>query len=197
MQWLKLVTSGVLIAGLTACQSTPSPRELLRSVVHPMTPPTPQPLSIDPHRVSIRCSGGLACAFEYLDRQPLFSSNGQMAVTAQQSNMLQTEQKSETSGGMVLHPLAGVHQLRVRFYPVTKTRAEYFVLIHDFKAGHDYRLHLFRQREAGVKSLLSIATPDPLCVEVLESEQQVRLFCRPFDPETGLGEFVETSVLKK
>lgn len=194
MRWLKLVMSGVLIAGLTACQSTPSPRELLRSVVHPMTP---QPLSTDPNLVSIRCSGGLGCAFEHLDGQSLLTETGQLAATARQSNVLRSEQESAASGGAVLNPSAGVHQLRVLFYPVTKTRAEHFVLIHNFKAGQDYRLHLFRQREVGVESLLSIATPDPLCIEVLEGEQQVRLFCRPFDPETGLGEFVETSVSKK
>jgi hypothetical protein len=194
MRRFKVVVSGLVIAGLTGCQSTPSPRALWHSMTVRVAP---QPLSMDAHAVSIRCSGGVACAFERLDEQPLLTDSGQINAVARQAHLLQAEQASEQSGGMVLYPSAGVHQLRLQFYPVTKTRAENFVLIHDFKAGQDYRLHLFRQRQDHVASLLATATPDPLCVELLEGEQQVRLFCRPFDPETGLGEFVETRVSKK
>ena len=80
------------------------------------------------------------------------------------------------------------------FYPVTLDRAEQFVLIHEFKAGHQYNLHLFRDRNVHASSVLNMAAPDPLCIEVLENQQQIRRFCRPFDPQTGLGEFIEQAV---
>lgn len=89
---------------------------------------------------------------------------------------------------------AGRYQVQVSFYPVTRARAEQFVLIHDFDAGHQYELYQYRQHRAEVGSVLSAAVPDPLCVDLRKDQQTIRTFCRPFDSQTGLGEFVEQSV---
>ena len=194
MRLLQLVMSAMLITGLAGCQSTSSPRELWRSM---SGQPTAQASWTDPNAATIHCSGGLGCAFERIDDVSLLTEDGQRQPAAMRARLLRPESPDGLSDGYYLQVVAGTHQVRAHFYPVTKARAEHFALIHDFKAGKDYRLHLFRQRQAKVASVLARATPDPLCIEVLEDQQQVRLFCRPFDPATGLGEFVETSILKK
>jgi hypothetical protein len=130
--------------------------------------------------VDVQCSGGLRCRFDRVDAA---------AMTAQSD-----PSAHQAARFFVLHLPAGLHQLQTSFYPVTLDRAEQFVLIHHFKAGHQYNLHLFRDRHVHASSVLNMAAPDPLCIEVLENQQQIRRFCRPFDPQTGLGEFIEQAV---
>lgn len=140
--------------------------------------------------VNVHCSGGLACQINRVDDVMLTRDmDPKHAISLQKESSLTTR----TADFFVRMP-AGLHQMQLSFYPVTVTRAEQFVLIHDFKAGQSYDLHLYRDRNVRAGSVLSRAAPDPLCVELLAQQQQVRRFCRPFDAQTGLGEFIEQPI---
>ncbi len=89
---------------------------------------------------------------------------------------------------------AGDHEVAVRFYPVSLERAERFHLIHKFQAGHNYQLRMHRQRENTGQSLLSVATPGKLCVDLLQDQIALRRFCRDHNVMTGLGEFIEQDI---
>jgi hypothetical protein len=177
---------GVLV-GVSACQPLPPARRM-------MVIPTPVGMAPAPtvpmDQVRIYCSGGLGCQFDRLDDLSLDQADGRQTAVMQRDVVADRDQDLQQF--VVTH--AGTHHVRVHFYPVTKERAEQFVLIHRFKAGVAYRLHQYRDRNQQPSSLLAAATPDPLCIEVLENQRQIRRFCRPFDPQTGLGEFVEQSV---
>ena len=82
---------------------------------------------------------------------------------------------------------AGDHEIAVRFYPVSVERAERFHLIHNFQANHRYQLQMYRQRDEVGQSLLSVAAPGNLCVDLQQDEVAIRRFCRSFDVLTGLG----------
>lgn len=89
---------------------------------------------------------------------------------------------------------AGDHEVAVRFYPVSVERAERFHLIHNFQANHRYQLQMYRQRDEVGQSLLSVATPGKLCVDLLQDQIALRRFCRDHDVMTGLGEFIEQDI---
>lgn len=90
---------------------------------------------------------------------------------------------------------AGVHELKVRFYPTSGERSEKFHVIHQFLAGHNYKLVMYRKKSASTGgSLLNVAMPNALCVDLLQDDLALRRFCRPHDVVTGLGEFVEQRV---
>ena len=64
--------------------------------------------------------------------------------------------------------------------------------VHRFESGQPYRLRQYFQRvDRRSASVLEQAQPDPLCIDLLQGEQQARRFCRPHDARSGLGEFVE------
>ncbi|MFU8925617.1 hypothetical protein [Acinetobacter puyangensis] len=90
--------------------------------------------------------------------------------------------------------ISGEHEVAVRFYPVSNQRAEKFHLIHSFLAGHEYKLIMFRQKAVSNGSLLNVAMPGALCVDLLQDNIALRRFCRPFNVVTGLGEFVEQRI---
>lgn len=83
------------------------------------------------------------------------------------------------------------YELVIRYYPISRDRAEVFHVIHDFKPHHRYTLRMYRQRSQQSNSLLNASMPDPLCVVLEQDEKAIRRFCRPYNAVTGLGEFVE------
>ncbi len=192
---LYVLTAGVVsvLTGLVACQPLPPARKMVLTPAQVSMAPAPL-AAVD--QVRLYCSGGIGCRFDRLDEVALYQADGvKFSAEAERAAVIQRDQMDrdpDMQRFVVTH--AGTHHVRVQFYPVTTDRAEQFVLIHHFKAGHVYRLHQYRDRKQQPASLLSAATPDPLCIEVLENKRQIRRFCRPFDPQTGLGEFVEQSV---
>ena len=53
---------------------------------------------------------------------------------------------------------------------------------------------MYRQRDEVGQSLLSVAAPGKLCVDLQQDEIAIRRFCRSYDVLTGLGEFVEQGI---
>lgn len=148
------------------------------------------------HLATVHCSGGLQCRFTALNQMILLDGKtGIPTEAAQKAAVFRYESMSQQP--YALYHLAvteGLHELRLQFYPVTLERAEQFTLIHQFKAGREYQLRLFRDRQVQAGSLLAMAAPNPLCVDLAENQRVIRRFCRPFDPKTGLGEFIEAKL---
>lgn len=195
------IAIGLLCAGLAGCQLLPkssnvsgtaSPR-LSSAKIEVLESPPPKGL------VSLHCSGGAGCEFAQLNNVVVISdTTRQPTDEAIRASIVRFEDNSFSKQQVAQYFVAmlpGRNEIKVRFYPVTLDRAETFALIHDFRADRNYRLNMFRQRNnIAASSLLSAATPDPLCVDLLENDKVLRRFCRPFDPATGLGEFLEQRV---
>ena len=190
---------GLLCASLAGCQLLPQSLKMSEKMGQPqlsaakvevLESPTPRGL------VALHCSGGVGCEFAQLNSIIVTNEvTRQPTNAAIEASIVRFEDKSLSNMQASRYFVAmrpGRNEIKVRFYPVTLHRAENLALIHDFRAEHNYRLNMFRQpSNKTAASLLNAATPDPLCVDLLEDEKVIRRFCRPFDPATGLGEFVE------
>ena len=155
--------------------------------------------------ISLHCTGEITCEFGKLNntvllneitKQPTKEAINQSLMRFESglaSNPITAVQQSASKYFVTMPP--GKHEVKMRFYTITPTRAENFILIHNFVQGKSYQLSMFRHRDkSGSTSVLNMATPEPLCVQLLEDKKVVRQFCRPFDPTTGLGEFIEQRV---
>lgn len=194
---LNILLSVGLVAFMSACQQTP----VVKNIETPIKPLAVKQIKLLQESskeglVSLHCSGGAGCEFAKLNDMVIIEeASKQPSVDALTSAVVRYEYKQpetlqNTQYFIAMRP--GTHEVKVRFYPVTWDRAETFTLIHQFQANRDYSLRMFRQRgAASAGSLLSVATPDPLCIQLIENDKVLRKFCRPFDPVTGLGEFVE------
>lgn len=155
--------------------------------------------------ISLHCTGEITCEFGKLNntvllneitKQPTKEAINQSLMRFESglaSKPITAAQQSASKYFVTMPP--GKHEVKMRFYPITPTRSENFILIHNFVQGKSYQLSMFRHRDkSGSTSVLNMATPEPLCVQLLEDKKVVRQFCRPFDPTTGLGEFIEQRV---
>lgn len=195
MQRLKL--AGVVLAAmlaLTGCHSLRDTVQAARSEIgfRPLLlgqAPTPE-------LVEVHCAGGVSCEFARVnDVNVIDSQTRKPTDEARRASMVRYESNSMSGDAQYFVAVQpGLTEVSVRFFPVTLERAESFVLIHNFRADRVYKLNLFRQRAVSSGSLLSLATPSPLCIDLLEDDKVARRFCRPFEPMTGLGEFVEQKV---
>lgn len=199
MRWIRLgsaaMLSTVLLLGCGSVPPQPQRATALNERAHSLAL-TIWRVPDQRNLATVHCSGGLRCQFKSLNELVLLDEkSGAPTEAAQKAAVFRYESMPQQSNALYHLAVAeGLHELRLQFYPVTLERAEQFSVIHQFKAGHDYVLHLFRDRRTAPSSLLAMAAPDPLCVDLSENNRVIRRFCRPFDPETGLGEFVETKL---
>ncbi|WP_201532856.1 hypothetical protein [Psychrobacter ciconiae] len=89
-------------------------------------------------------------------------------------------------------------EVHVNFYPENNVDyVERFAMIHEFNDAGTYQLKAYRKRGTqGSGSLLDNASPDPLCIDLLQNNQLKRRFCKQLDTEHQ-GEFVEADLTKK
>lgn len=197
MQRLKLVSVALLMLVLTGCHSLRHSAQEARAAD---TEFKPLQLAQVPQQelVELHCAGGVSCEFAQVNGIRVIDGQTRRPTDeAMRASMVRYEDSSLSASGENQYYVAmqpGFIEVSVRFFPVTMDRAENFVLIHNFRADKVYKLNLFRQRTASSGSLLSLATPSPLCIDLLENDKVARRFCRPFEPMTGLGEFVEQKV---
>lgn len=89
-------------------------------------------------------------------------------------------------------------EVHISFYPENNLDyVERFAIIHDFMQPGTYQLHAYRKKspqETG--SLLDTASPEPLCVDLLQGSKVVRSFCKQLDTKRQ-GEFVEIRATNK
>jgi hypothetical protein len=145
----------------------------------------------------IFCKGTNNCEFERLNAiQIMDSDKHKVYREAIQAKILRLQQSHVgKNNALYLSVPAGSHELVVRFYPVSKDRAEKLHLIHKFKAKSRYTLQMYRKRNnAQGTSLLKASVPDPLCVDLKQEQKTIRRFCKPYDALTSVGEFVEQKI---
>lgn len=89
-------------------------------------------------------------------------------------------------------------EIHVNFYPENNVDyVERFAMIHEFNDAGTYQLKAYRKKGTqGSGSLLDNASPDPLCIDLLQNNQLQRRFCKQLDTKHQ-GEFVEADLTKK
>lgn len=89
-------------------------------------------------------------------------------------------------------------EVHVDFYPENNMGyVERFAMIHDFTEAGTYQLRAYQKKNSEKSgSLLDTASPEPLCVELLQDTKVQRRFCKKLDTEHQ-GEFVETGMAQE
>lgn len=195
MRMSQLLISIVLM-GLTACQHLP--QSTLSSLFNQhWIAPVAQPVGQQKQLAKIYCSGVSSCEFTRLNDVHLIDpKTGWLTPEALNLGIIRMQGSSFSENKRLpfyLSVPAQSHEIAINFFPISKEKAEKFVVIHEFKAGNQYTFHMYRQREKQ-GSLLAVSAPDPLCIELLQNQIAIKRFCRAHDALTGLGEFVEQDV---
>ncbi|MGP9687716.1 hypothetical protein ACT3TH_00970 [Psychrobacter sp. AOP22-C1-C5] len=88
-------------------------------------------------------------------------------------------------------------EVHVNFYPENnRSYIERFAMIHDFVEPGTYRLRAYQKRsDTNSGSLLETASPEPLCIDLLQGSQVQRRFCKQLGAERQ-GEFIETGTFE-
>lgn len=145
----------------------------------------------------IFCSGTDDCEFERINNLSIVNETTHLVnSTAIQKSYIRLKPQQTTlqANSIYMTVPSGQNEIVIRFYPISKDRAEKITVIHQFKAQKTYIFNMYRAREPHVGNLLHVSAPDPLCVDLLEEKKVVRHFCKPYNVLTGLGEFIEKKV---
>ena len=88
-------------------------------------------------------------------------------------------------------------EIHVNFYPQNNIRyVERFAMIHDFTEAGTYQLRAYQKKSSeNSGSLLDNASPEPLCIELLQGNKVQRRFCKQMDTENQ-GELLETNMMQ-
>ncbi|MFT4021791.1 MAG: hypothetical protein QM666_09770 [Acinetobacter sp.] len=147
--------------------------------------------------IKIYCTGTANCEFERFDHVTIVDETTHL-VSHQAIRKGYVRLNAKTIGhanALYLTVPDKQHEVVIRFYPVSRDRAERFIIIHNFRANRNYTFKMYRNRaKQSSGSLLNVSAPDPLCVVLLENERPLRKFCKPYNVLTGLGEFVEQKI---
>lgn len=161
---------------------------------------------------NIACRGTYHCEIIRIDKTAIISAETHqpMDMTRIISNPAKDTQPLANNKDAKLVPLsrssiAGLtnyyarvkptkREVQVNFYPENNLGyVERFTIIHEFVAG-TYQLQAYRmQSEKDNSSLLANASPNPLCIDLIQDGKVERRFCKQADTERQ-GEFVETGV---
>ncbi len=181
-QWLALTAVSMLLG---ACQSIDT---LKLKHGQDNTP--------NPSHARIYCAGTSDCQFERWNETPIVhAGNGRISAEAMKQNLVRLQAENlKQANPIYLSVPAGQHELVVRFYPISKDKAETLHLFQRFKANQNYTFKMYRERKAHNKSLLNASAPDPLCVDLLQEQKTIRRFCKPYNAVTGIAEFVERKI---
>ena len=143
----------------------------------------------------IYCTGTQDCQFERLNQVKIVDTDGRVERTAIQQNLVRLQAKSlRQPNPIYLTVPAGQHELVVRFYPISPNKAETLHVFQRFQANAKYTLKMYRKRSTNDTSLLNASVPDLLCVDLLQDNKTIRRFCKPYNVQTGIAEFVEQKI---
>lgn len=138
------------------------------------------------------CSGVDICEFERLDKIPIVNeSNHRIDSDAMDQGIVRINLQAVDANKIYLSVKPSQHEVVIRFYPVSKDRAEKLVVIHNFKANKKYMFRMYRERNIVSGSVLNVSAPEPLCVDMKEGQKVIRRFCKFNNVLNGLGEFTE------
>ncbi len=185
------VCVATLLLSLTACQS----QKELESKTAWMAPNLSHVNSDSSGVASVHCAGGVGCQFAALNGvQLLNQATGEPTDRSKNDAILRFEAPTSYSSQYYLALSSAPHDIDVQFFPITRSRIENFTVTHRFRAGHRYDLNLYRQPREQSGSLLSLAGPAPLCVDLLDNSQLSRRFCRSYDFQADTSSFVEQKI---
>ena len=141
----------------------------------------------------IFCTGTEICEFERLDSIKIVDEKtDRMSNEAIQQGVIRLKGNSfQAENALYLSVPPQQHEVVIRFYPISKDKAEKLFVIHKFNTKQNYTFKMYRNRGTGSGSLLNVSAPDPLCVDLTEGNKTIRRFCKPYNVLNGLGEFVE------
>jgi hypothetical protein len=181
-QWLALSSVSVL---LTACQS-----------IDTMKLKHAKENTESKSNALIYCTGTPDCQFERFNQTIIVNAdNGRISDEALKQKLVRLQAKNLNQANPIyLSVPSGQHELVVRFYPISKDKAETLHVFHRFQANNRYSLKMFRDRSARSSSLLNSSAPDPLCVDLVQEQKTIRRFCKPYNAVTGIAEFVEKKI---
>lgn len=209
---ISLAVIGAVSGALTACQMLTG----YQTIATPKAPTAPVgSIYSQPGEVSIACEGTYHCEIAQIDKQRLISTENhqplnEAMVTSADKVFRNSEKHAKTIKLVALMPtklqglmnyyarvIPGKREVHVNFYPENNDAyVEHFALIHEFTEPGDYRLHAYRIASTNTAtSLLNSASPNPLCVELLQDKRPIRRFCKlPLD--TRQNEFIEVTDIK-
>ena len=185
----QLAVIGLAITALAGCQSIDLNTVKLKTVTE--TEQTKR-------NALIYCSGTADCEFERFDKIPVIDSKShRLEREALRKKIIRLQTNSlKNSNSLYLSVPEGQHEVVIRYYPISKDKAETLHIIHNFKASTSYTLKMFRERSKNKGSLLTVSPPEPLCVDLKQDKKTIRRFCKPYNVLNGLGEFVEQKNFK-
>ncbi|MGO2231465.1 hypothetical protein [Psychrobacter sp.] len=95
--------------------------------------------------------------------------------------------------------LPAKREIHINFYPEDNLGyIERFAMIHDFTDAGIYQLRAYQNKSSDkAGSLLEAASPEPLCIELLQDDEVQRRFCKQLGSGEAQGEFVETGLGNK
>lgn len=164
---------------------------------------------------NIACIGTYHCEITRIDKKAVISAETHQpvdkAIVVKMPNKKDTPLLDEKSIKLVALSASGIagltnyyarvkpvkREVQVNFYPENNLNyVERFTIIHEFVAG-TYQLRAYRmQPKKANSSLLANASPNPLCVELIQDGKIERRFCKQVDVERQ-GEFVETGLFER
>ena len=152
--------------------------------------------SVTKKNALIYCAGTADCAFERLDKISIVDAKtGHLNPDATRNNLVRLNaQNLNRPNPIYLSVPQGQHELVIRFYPISRDKAEVLHIFHRFQAEQKYTLKMYRARSVKVNSLLNASVPDPLCVDLIQQQKTIRRFCKPYNTQTGIAEFVEKKI---
>lgn len=152
--------------------------------------------SVTQSNALIYCAGTQNCEFERLDKTIIVDvATGRLSKEAMQQNIVRLNaEKLSQPNSVYLSIPSGQHELVVRFYPISRDKAEVLHVFQNFQAHRKYTFKMYRDRSSKVSSLLNASVPDPLCVDLLQEQKTIRRFCKPYNVQTGIAEFVEHKI---
>lgn len=162
--------------------------------------------------VNIACLGTYHCEIARIDQTPVISPETHKPVDASRVVIMPDPDKTPLfdTKSLKIVPLStsGIsgltnyyarvkpikREVQVNFYPENNLAyVERFAIIHQFVAAtYQLRAYTMKSSKESV-SLLDNASPDPLCVELIQDDRVERRFCKQIDTERQ-GEFVETGL---
>ncbi len=170
---------GALALSLAACQSMDASRIKNAQNVK--------------NNAAVYCAGTENCEFERYDQIRIIDAESKrLDRDAVHSGILRMHTESlRNPNALYLSVPPGLHEVVIRFYPISEDKAERLHVIHHFHADQRYVFKMYRQRVKQQGSLLNVSAPDPLCVDLMQDQKTIRRFCKPYNVLNGLGEFVE------
>lgn len=173
--------------------------------------------------VNIVCAGTYHCEITQIDQTLLIAPQSHKPVNTSVVAKLNEEKLATKQSAMTpllsqksvkIVPLSGSsmkglinyyarvkpakREVHISFYPENNLDyIERFALIHDFMQPGTYQLRAYRQKSLqDTGSLLDTASPEPLCVDLVQGSKVIRRFCKQLDTKHQ-GEFVETKIATK